>query len=638
MSEQNAVGTPGSNADMSINGNLKSHTPKDKACPFCHQQFTSSSLGRHLDLYIKEKNPKPADGLHDIEEIRKMRGSITRRQPRNSITKREHSIGTPGIKERRSPRPDLEQEKNSSPSTKRFDLKGKPHVDHRINNAKIGTFKNGTSWEGPGALNNNSAQWVSDARSWDGEDRDSTRRPITQSRSVSRKIIAKTSFEQKQKMIDALDSAKAAELALRELVGSLRAAKQQVQASPVLDFDPLTMDFPALCLQCLLPPPTLNTSTPIPSPTSWSLSPPDNAQYQAIRNHFTSIFHNYRMSFSFPSTMPKQDIPFSIPNQLVMSTDNQEMASSSISAANQLELKVNEHLQAIYRAWQALSPDNKTEIWTISLARSIAMKSNQISTLKREIERLAQEAAHLRQQVDEIGRIQYPREFKAVTPRTTHVESEIISVLGEKMYGIGVENRSQGDKVDMRNRLSNQANKSNILDGNVQLETAVEHVISRWKNVVKEVRVQLGGSNDCANSEKGVSAQQSLSGESIGIRERNQAPNVDISNEWGRAGQVAKSHLSTTGIGSDADADADMEEEDTSSFVEMVDAPPVIHPQPYNQQLLHQNQNHHHDDHQSQSQLRNHGFRINSSDGSKNNSIGASNSCSNGGHYSPDGN
>lgn len=414
--------------------------------------------------------------------------------------------------------------------------------------------------------------------------------------------------------------------------------RQQVQASPVLDFDPLTMDFPALCLQCLLPPPTLNTSTPIPSPTSWSLSPPDNAQYQAIRNHFTSIFHNYRMSFSFPSATQKQDIPFSIPNQLVMSTENQEMASSSISAANQLELKVNEHLQAIYRAWQALSPENKTEIWTISLARSIAMKSNQISTLKREVERLAQEAAHLRQQVDELGRTQYPREFKAVPPRTTHVEGEIISVLGEKMYGIGVENRPQGDKVDIRNRLSNQTNKNNILDGNVQLDTAVEHVISRWKNVVKEVRVQLGGSNDCANSEKGVSAQQSLSGESIGIRERNQAPNVDISNEWGRAGQVAKSHLSTTGIGSDADADADMEEEDTSSFVEMVDAPPVIHPQPYNQQLLHQNQNHHHDDHQPQSQIRNHGFRINSSDGNKNNSIGASNSCSNGGHYSPDGN
>jgi hypothetical protein len=38
-------------------------------------------------------------------------------------------------------------------------------------------------------------------------------------------MLAKTTFEQKQKMIDALDNAKAAELALRELLGSIRAAK-----------------------------------------------------------------------------------------------------------------------------------------------------------------------------------------------------------------------------------------------------------------------------------------------------------------------------------------------------------------------------------------------------------------------------
>jgi hypothetical protein len=34
-------------------------------------------------------------------------------------------------------------------------------------------------------------------------------------------MLAKTTFEQKQKLIDALDNAKAAELALRELLGSI---------------------------------------------------------------------------------------------------------------------------------------------------------------------------------------------------------------------------------------------------------------------------------------------------------------------------------------------------------------------------------------------------------------------------------
>jgi hypothetical protein len=71
----------------------KAGAPKDKACPFCRQQFTSSSQGRHLDLYIKEKNPMQPDGVHDVDEIRKLRGRITRKQPRNSTSKREGSTG-----------------------------------------------------------------------------------------------------------------------------------------------------------------------------------------------------------------------------------------------------------------------------------------------------------------------------------------------------------------------------------------------------------------------------------------------------------------------------------------------------------------------------------------------------------------
>lgn len=65
-----------------MNNEGTTKAPKDKNCPYCGQAFTSSSLGRHLDLYIKEKNPKAPDGIHDVDEIRKIRGGITRRQPR----------------------------------------------------------------------------------------------------------------------------------------------------------------------------------------------------------------------------------------------------------------------------------------------------------------------------------------------------------------------------------------------------------------------------------------------------------------------------------------------------------------------------------------------------------------------------
>jgi hypothetical protein len=76
---------------------------KDKNCPFCGQAFTSSSLGRHLDLYIRPKNPKTADGIHLVDEIRKLRGGITRRQAKGSVSlqcKDESAASTPVNKKR----------------------------------------------------------------------------------------------------------------------------------------------------------------------------------------------------------------------------------------------------------------------------------------------------------------------------------------------------------------------------------------------------------------------------------------------------------------------------------------------------------------------------------------------------------
>jgi hypothetical protein len=221
MTEQ--MGTPGSTADTSVNGG-KAGAPKDKSCPFCHQAFTSSSLGRHLDLYIKEKNPKTADGIHDVDEIRKLRGGITRRQPRNSTSRREDSTpaGTPGAQERRSPPPDQQMGGKRSPNL----MRESGVMDMFNHDGKAQFHMNQASWEATGVINNIPVtRNGGSVQSWDGEDRDGLRRPEGRNRSVSKQMLAKTTFEQKQKMIEALDNAKAAELALRELLGSLRAAK-----------------------------------------------------------------------------------------------------------------------------------------------------------------------------------------------------------------------------------------------------------------------------------------------------------------------------------------------------------------------------------------------------------------------------
>src|SRR5881394_1778426 len=68
---------------------------KDKNCQYCHQRFTSSSLGRHLDQYLFKKKP---DGIHDVEEIRRLRSAITRR-----TTRIAGKPGSPGAASTNSP-------------------------------------------------------------------------------------------------------------------------------------------------------------------------------------------------------------------------------------------------------------------------------------------------------------------------------------------------------------------------------------------------------------------------------------------------------------------------------------------------------------------------------------------------------
>jgi hypothetical protein len=228
------ISTPGSNAESSVNVG-KVGAPKDKSCPFCQQPFTSSSLGRHLDLYIREKNPKPADGVHNVDEIRKMRGGITRRQPRHSASRREGSTpgGTPGVNGdgngKRSPQSETELRTGRNNDLRSPTIR-RPPVDLNVEPGKglIHTTWHRASWEATGVINDiPPITQNGDSEKWDqeGDDRRADRRTLDVRRTVSRQMLAKNAFDQKQKMTEALDQARAAELALREILGSIRAAK-----------------------------------------------------------------------------------------------------------------------------------------------------------------------------------------------------------------------------------------------------------------------------------------------------------------------------------------------------------------------------------------------------------------------------
>lgn len=183
--------------------------PKDKRCPYCGQAFTSSSLGRHLDLYIRDKNPKAPDGLHDVDEIKKTRGNITRRQPRNSIGGRRDASTPTGTPRAGSRKPSVALESRQSSASGTLPKEGTYTVDSALGK---NLFLN-PRWETTGVMNDI------------GESITEVGKRPGLSRTVSRQAAQKAQFDFKHKLTDAMDTARAAELALRELLGSWRAAK-----------------------------------------------------------------------------------------------------------------------------------------------------------------------------------------------------------------------------------------------------------------------------------------------------------------------------------------------------------------------------------------------------------------------------
>lgn len=185
--------TPGSNADTT-------KMPKDKNCPFCHAPFTSSSLGRHLDLYIKDKNAKPPDNIHDVEEIRRLRGNVTRRQARTSSAKREGSTSSSA---KATPIPD----QSSPPSGLHY-----PNAGH-AEGGPVTVSLNRPNWQATGVIND-LPPVIRESPSY------------PKPRNMIRMISAKEEIIRKQDALEEKERGRAAELALKEVLESVKAAKQ----------------------------------------------------------------------------------------------------------------------------------------------------------------------------------------------------------------------------------------------------------------------------------------------------------------------------------------------------------------------------------------------------------------------------
>lgn len=478
-----AAPTAGSPRTTESPAGQKISATKDRNCPYCGQAFTSSSLGRHLDLYIKEKNPKPPDGIHDVEAIRKMRESITRRQPRGSLARRDASNpSTPGPSSKKSPvsapapapAPDPVIRPPAIPKEGQF------VVDHAALR-----FPFQPSWEATGVINDipptTDSRGGGSGSNWDtlraraSPGGETSARSQNPQRAPSR-AAQKIQFDTKHRLADAMDTARAAELALRELLSSIRAAKQHVDMNSLpFDFEPLALDFPALTLQCLKAPPTLFSSTPHPTSTSWSIQPPGQKQYEALQMYFHEEFHKWRVACATATTISAEDLTYP-PLETDFPRDMRESVKKAEKAAALLEKQVHEHLLSTYHVWEQLPQQRRSELWGLELARSVGRRQKEIEKLKEAQYATKQENANLKTQIEQLNHLQQPREFRIVPPATIPIEETFMNYL----LGLGASGvNGVGVTVEERH---------------VDLNTMVSRAIDRWKSVIVSTRsAGMGG-------------------------------------------------------------------------------------------------------------------------------------------------
>ncbi|KAK5724488.1 hypothetical protein LTR15_004533 [Elasticomyces elasticus] len=397
--DETAPSTPSSQREGSA-----SRSGKDRSCPFCGQPFTSSSLGRHLDLYIKPRNPKPPDGVHNVEEIKKLRGSITRRQPKTSL-KPGANINLSGWR----------QGSEESTAHTRSGSRAASKLEARITDGSqvtspvglkdvdnMHTSFNVPTWQATGVINNLPPRGPSRSNaptpSGQAQRIEAMRRDATGARIERPDHESETML----KLQEDAEVGRAAELALREVLGSLEAAKRKVEPNdlfPGVDF--FSLAFPGICLAVLPAPSTLFSPTPFAGADTWSLSPPGQKQHDALSRHLNLAYRREGMPDRFPDA---------------------------------LAFRYSAHASAAYEHWQTMSDFEKNAAWSLEVCRAYVRAQDRTHHIQREYDEAKTRIRHLEAEYQRLSMCQLPREYLLHPPNTLPTSSGIMNELGNAQY------------------------------------------------------------------------------------------------------------------------------------------------------------------------------------------------------------
>lgn len=241
------------------------------------------------------------------------------------------------------------------------------------------------------------------------------------------------------------------------------------------DFDPFSLDFPALTLQCLEPPPTLFASTQHPTPTSWSILPPGQTQLAALHAYFDDEFRRWKIACAFATTAVIEELIYPPPLH-ASRIDTRSEVRKAEKAAEKMQGLVYDHLEATYAMWSGLSDEQRDQLWRLELARSLGRKRKEVDKLKEGQHLLRQEVANLKSQIEQLSRLQQPREFNIAAPSTLFFDKKTMDSVLE--YGVTGKFKPVG---------------FNLTDRHSDLNTLVSAAIGRWKDVIVSARSAASG-------------------------------------------------------------------------------------------------------------------------------------------------
>jgi hypothetical protein len=244
------------------------------------------------------------------------------------------------------------------------------------------------------------------------------------------------------------------------------------------------------------------------------------------------------------------------------------------TSADSLEKQVNEHLQSAYAVWDSLSAERQNEVWVLELARSVGRKYKDAETMKEEQHKLQQENENLKQQIDQLNKLQQPKEFQLSPPKTFPLDKDYITWALEHGPRIGASSGVLG-----------------LDDQNLDLGALVAKSIERWKSVVTSSRTTSGmesqksldphaesnnvngSSNSVPRSQSHTPQQQQSQTSEPPKRQSTASTNGAMSEHTATSTNTpAPPSVEET---SDQDADAEMDDDDSFAIMNASPAKPV---------------------------------------------------------------